>query len=150
MNGPSDQDVKAVRAVLHQQPRLRQLEADLKSIDVLMRVASSSEVQGPAWFYLASGELSSSVKEAARRCHAVAATQLAVADDLHRLSIPQDDRQNLVTLFRSDAAAWDARGTAWAAPGKPDVGAITRQIAAHQRDALAAAKQVKAYLRDDG
>jgi hypothetical protein len=147
---PAKADIQAVHAVLNKQPRARQLEADLKSINVLMQLTFSSQSGGPTWVYLHTGEPSSGVKEAARRCGSIAAAQRAMAAEIKQLSIPTGDRQSLVAAITAEAASWDARGATWAAKRKPDVTAAVDEISGHVRDAVAAAKPVKAYLQGDG
>jgi hypothetical protein len=147
---PLKADLQAVRAVFNKQPRARQLEADVNSINVLMQLTPSSQSGGPTWYYLDSGKLGSAVKEAAMRCGDVATAQRAMSDEIRQLSIPAGDRQNLVAALKAEAASWDARGAAWVAAGKPDVSAAVNVISGHLRDAVDAAKQVKAYLQGDG
>jgi hypothetical protein len=146
---PAKADLHAVHAVFNKQPRARQLAGDVKSINVLMQLAPSSQSGGPTWYYLHTGELSSAVKEAAKRCGDVAAAQRAMADEIKQLSIPPGDRQNLVAALNAEAASWDARGAAWVATGKPNVPGAVNEISGHLRDAVDAAKQVKAYLNGD-
>jgi hypothetical protein len=147
---PTKSDLQAVHAVFNKQPRARQIEGDLKSINVLMQLTPSSQSGGPTWYYLETGELGSAVKEAARRCRDVATSQRAMADEIKQLSIPADDRQNLVAALNAEAASWDARGAAWVANGKPNVAAAVNVIGGHLRDAVDAAKKVQAYLNGDG
>jgi hypothetical protein len=147
---PAKADIQAVHAVLNKQPRARQLEADLKSINVLMQLTPTSQNAGPTWVYLHTGGPSSGVQEAAKRCGAIAAAQRAIADEIKQLPIPAADRQNLVAAITAEAASWDARGSTWAAKSKPDVTAAVNEISGHVRDAVAAATPVKAYLQGGG
>lgn len=149
MAKPSKQQVKAVRAVLYQRARLRRLQADLSSIEVLMNLNNPSQPSGaPLWTIPATGQPSGALTEALDRSRRVVATLREMGAELGRLGdVPDGDRQALRTMLGEQAAAWEARALVWAAPGRPDVEAEVARIAAHQEKALRAQRRASRYLR---
>jgi hypothetical protein len=143
---PARADLESVHAVLNKQPRKRQITDNYKSIDVLMQIAPSSTGNGPDWFYLDSGDLTASVIAAAKLARQIATRLQDMAGEIGQLSIPADDRRNLVAALNAQAASWDARAASWVTTGKPQVSATVSEITGHQREAFDAAHKVRAYL----
>jgi len=142
---PSKKQIAAVRAVLYERKRLRQLLADLHSIDVLMGLHSADGA--PVWVVSATGKPGSSLLEAVSRCRRVATAHRAMSSELGALSLPAADKQDLRSGLNEQATVWEVRARLWAATVKPDVTAALAQLKSHQAAAFRAAQKVSAYLR---
>jgi hypothetical protein len=136
---------RAVRGVLFERRRFRQLVADRLSIDVLMALDAGAQ-PAPVWVVQATGEPGEGVKEAVRRCRKVADAYRAMARDMEDLELPARDRRRLRRGLEEEAEMWDARARAWAAPAGGDVDAAVRSIRRHSRAAARAFRDVRGYL----
>jgi hypothetical protein len=144
---PTKLQIKAVRAVLYERSRLRQISENYRSIDVLLEIAPTSVNDGPNWVIQATGKVDPSVLEAAQRARQIASAMQSMAGELGGLSLPGDDRQNLVAALNAQAAAWTARAGAWSVPNANGASAAVTTIAAHESAARDAAGKVREYLQ---
>jgi hypothetical protein len=145
--GPTKQQIKAVRAVLYKRSRLRQIYGNYRSIDVLLQIAPTSVNDGPNWVIQHTGEVDPSVLDAAQRARQIASAMQSMASELGSVSLPGDDRQNLVAALNAQAAAWTARAGAWSVPNANGASAAVATIAAHEGAARDAASKVREYLQ---
>lgn len=148
MATPTKKQITAVRAILYRPSRLRQIAADARSIDVLMNLNQPG--RAPLWLLPATGKVSGAVKEAAERCERIAAAHRAMSSEIARLALPAQDKRALRTALEEQATVWAIRGSAWAAPGKPNVRAVVDRLKSHQREAFEASSKVRPYLRRGG
>jgi hypothetical protein len=154
---PSPKEIKAVRSVLYDRPRLRKIFDHLRSIDVLMNTNPDARLQpndrrvkvgaGPFWFE-ASGALNRGVVEAAKRCAQVADLTLEIRRDLAKVAFNAKDKQYLRAALDAQAKAWRARGRIWTAPGDPNVAAAVAEISRYDGEAIRNYQKVKAYLTE--
>jgi hypothetical protein len=145
---PTQDQIKAVQAVLYKPQQVRQLRAHASSINVLMNIDNpNGPDKGPPWTIQATGQPSSRVIEAIARCRKIAESMRTMSRQLEALALPTAHRRDLRTGLTELAATWDARAAAWEAPGKPDVQALVGRISAHQKASAKALARVSAYLR---
>lgn len=156
----SKAEIRAVRKVLYDRGRLRELLDEVRSIDVLMntdpranlppddiRVSAGS---GPVWVIPSTGEIDPGVLEAAARCRRVAELLRATRAELSDVDFDDGDRRQLSTALDQHAKAWIARARAWSAPGPPDdVRAVAKEINRHDAKAVLAYARVEQYLDRD-
>jgi hypothetical protein len=149
--------VDAVRKVLYRRDRLIKLYDQITSIEALMNLdphakASPGSITrpgtGPSWFIRANGKVSPSVIEAANRCDKIADLLLETRADLAHVDFPASDKGHLRAALAEQAAAWRARGRAWRAPGKPNVGAAVAPIEAHVKKSIREFQHVTLYMHD--
>lgn len=148
MAPPTKEQITAVRAVLYKPSRLRQIDADVRSIDVLMNLNKPGHA--PLWRVPATGNVSAAVKEASERCRRIAAAQRAMSREIAKLGLPAQDKRALRTALEEQATVWAIRGSVWADPGKPNVKAVVDRLTSHQRQAFEASSKVRPYLRRGG
>ncbi len=148
MAKPSKEQVRAVRDVIYDRQRLRQLAADAGSIDVIMNINNPNEPDGaPVWTIAATGDPSSAVLEAIRRCRRIAAQLREMRDDLNGVDIPGEDRSSLRDGLKELAAVWDTTADVWEAPGSPEVETAVESIESHREQAGRALRGVRRYLK---
>lgn len=148
MAPPTKAQISAVREVLYKRSRLRQIVADVRSIDVLMNLNNPNQPgRAPMWRVPATGRVSASVKEAAERCRRIATAHRAMSREISKLELPARDKRVLRTGLDEQAAVWEIRSSVWVAPGKPDVKTVVDRIKSRQRAAFEASHDVRAYLR---
>jgi hypothetical protein len=152
-----DPRVTAVQKVLYEPTRLRHLEDDLVTIDVMLNADPTVPLQpndirgfagsGPDWWIRGTGALDPGVVEAARRCDRIAARFLTIRRELGPVAFPAADKAQLRLGLAELAASWTARGRAWrAGPGQSveaEIGAIER----HLRSSAVAFRKVRKYLK---
>jgi hypothetical protein len=145
---PTPKQIAAVRRVLYEPARIRQMRSDLSSISVLLNLENQNPSEIVTWYVPATGELSPGIVEAAARCRRIAATVRAIRSELAKLEFDQVDKRHLLRALDAQAASWQARADGWAAPGQPgDVDALVTTVAGHLRTAFAEAAHVKPYLK---
>jgi hypothetical protein len=153
----------AVRKVLYDPSRIRQLVDHLSSIDVLMNLNPRNFIPtgdprieagaGPIWYvapsdlyHAAKVKLSAEVIEAADRCDKIADLLLQTRDDLANVSFPAHDKQKLRTALTEAAQAMRGRASAWRAPGRIDADRAAKSIVAHEQASARAFEGVMPYL----
>jgi hypothetical protein len=153
----------AVRKVLYEPSRIRQLVDHFSSIDVLMNLNPANFIStsdprvhagaGPTWYVAPSDlyhgakvRLSPEVTDAAERLDKIADLLLQTRDDLAKVDFPARDKQNLRMALTESAQAMRARASAWRAPGRIDVDRATASIAAHEQASQRAFRTVFPYL----
>jgi hypothetical protein len=152
-----DARIAAVQKVLYDPDRLRRLEGDLVTIDVMMNLDPSTPLQtndirgfagsGPDWWIRGTGAPDPGVVEAVRRCDAVAARFLAIRAELGSVAFPAADKAHLRLALAELAASWTARGRAWRAGPGQNVEADVRAIERHLRASTVAFRKVRKYLK---
>jgi hypothetical protein len=145
---PTAAQIEAVQAVLYDPARLNQIQDDTNSISVLLGIDNGNQAALHNWYVLSTRSLTAGKLEAAKRCHSIANTLLAMSTDIGKLSLNNADRQHLMSALQAQAASWQARGNAWGAQGKlaaPDT--VAAKISGHLRSAVLEAQHVKAYLK---
>jgi hypothetical protein len=148
-------DIRAVRNVLYEKDRLRQMIDEARSIDVLMNLDPNGRLEpddirvkagaGPLWFS-ESGALDPGVIEAADRCKRLAQLLLDVRRDIGPLKIPTRDKRDLRDALESQSRAWIARAKVWRDPAAPRVERDLGSIVEHERAAARSYKRVAKYL----
>lgn len=147
MPTPPREQRAAVQAVIFERKRFRQLIADLRSIDVLMNLNNPNNPGGaPNWVIQATGELNTTITEAARRCKRVGAAYRAMSRDLADVELPARDKGRLRLALVEQAAAWEARGEIWGDPTAVDPDTAVRRIGRHTRAAAQAFAATRGYL----
>jgi hypothetical protein len=153
----------AVRKVLYEPNRVRQLVDHFSSIDVLMNLNPVNFIHtgdprvdagdGPIWYVTPSDlyhakkvKLSPEVIEAADRCDKIAALLLETGDDLAKVDFPARDKQSLRTALTEAAHAMRGRASAWREPGRIDADRAAASIAAHEHASARAFETVMPYL----
>jgi hypothetical protein len=158
MPKPTTAQVKAVRAVLYQPQRVKDLARLQANLAVVMNLNPDANLgdgdvcnppgSGPQWYIPATGAIDDNITLAAGFCDQIAAILLKMRADLAKLDIPAVDRTNLRTALAEEAASWSARGRVWKRPGQPaDPRVEVAEISNHFSAALAAAKRVAHYYR---
>jgi hypothetical protein len=148
MAKPTDDQIKAVRAVLYKPERVRQLRAHANSIAVLMNLDNPNQPdQGPLWTIEATGKPSGAVMEAVARCRKIAGILRTTSGLLESLTLPPAHKRDLRTGLGELAATWDARAAAWAGAGKPDVEGEVAKISGHRAASAKALRRVSGYLQ---
>ena len=150
MAKPTKKELKAVHAVLYERKRLRQIFDDISSIDVDLHFNNPAQPgSAPLWYYPANGQLTSSVLDAARRCHKIAKALLDMRDELAKVEFDGDDKRHLREALKEQAASWSTRGDIWSMPGAPDDDAesVVAPITAHQVAGAKEAEHVVDYLK---
>ena len=140
--------IEAVHGVLYDPARLKQIQDDTTSISVLLGIDDGNPGSVHNWYVVSTRSLTAGKLEAAKRCHSIANTLLAMSADIGKLSLNSADKQHLMTALQEQAASWQARGNAWGAQGKlaaPET--VAAGIGGHLRSAVLEAQHVKAYLK---
>jgi hypothetical protein len=155
----------AVRKVLYDPSRIRQLVDLLSSIDVLMNLnprnfipTSDPRVHagaGPTWYvtpsdlyHAAKVKVGPEVIEAADHCDKIADLLLETRDDLAKVDFSARDKQNLHTALTEAAHAMRARAGSWRAPGPIDADRAATSIVAHERASQDAFRAALPYLHE--
>ncbi len=158
MPKPTATQIKAVRAVLYQPQRVKDLNRLQANLAVVMNLNPEANLgdgdvrnppgSGPQWYIPATGAIDDNITLAAGFCDQIAAILLKTRADLAKVDIPAADRTNLRTALGEEAASWSARGRVWKRPGQPaDPGTAVAEISTHFTAAVAAAKHVSHYYR---
>lgn len=152
----SKREIKAVRRVLYDRKRLREMLGEIRSIDVLMNTNPNlalpaddirvSAGAGPVWFVLATGEIDPGVLEAARRTKRVAQLLRETRRELKDVDFDPDDRRELRKALDEQAKAMIVRADAWSTKGGDDPRAAAAKINRHDAEALRSYGKVSAYL----
>jgi hypothetical protein len=141
----SKKEIHAVREVIYDPKRQRELKQQLRSIRVQMRL----EGEGPAWVIPSTGESTVAVRDSARRCKQVAALLRRTSDRLVDVDVNRSDKAHLREGFEHLAKAWAKRGAVWGAPQAPDADAQATVIAGFERAAFREWKRVQEYFKED-
>ena len=134
-------EIQAVRAVLYDPSRSRQIADHLARIDTLLPFGG----KGPR-FYDRHGRVSTAARSAASRADAIAGLLRASSAELGQVSFAAADRLHLQAALDEQAGAWAARATAWRAPGKPDARRTAGRVGDHERAAARNLRHVEHYL----
>jgi hypothetical protein len=147
---PTPAEIRAVRTVLYEPSRVRQMKDDASSISVLLNLENQNPNSIFSWYVPATGALSPEVVEAARRCRRIAATILAIHNDLAHVAFNASDKKHLLAAVQAQAASWQARASAWSAPGKPaDVDSLVASISGPMQTARNEAQHIRPYLKKE-
>ncbi len=151
-------EIKAVRNVLYERRRIRQLNALIREIDGAMNLDPGRPLQsddirnppgsGPNWFLQATGELDPFVIEAADRCNKVADLLRHIRRDLAEVPFDGSDKRHLREGFEQLAASWEARAAAWRDPAQPDVEQLMAEGVARFGASVHEFRKVERYLTD--
>lgn len=144
MTKPPRKHRAAVRAVMLERKRFRQLVADVKSIDVLMQLNDPNAA--PSFVIQATGAPTTGVTEAARLCERVGKAYRAMGSDLADVDLPDKAKRRLRLALAEQAAAWETRGEIWGAAETVDPDAALRRIDQHTRAAAQGFAATRRYL----
>jgi hypothetical protein len=150
LSQPTNKELKAVHAVLYERKRLRQIFDDISSIDVLMHFNDPAQPDSaPLWYEPSTGQLTSSVLDAAQRCHNIAKALLQMRNELAGVKFDGGDKRHLREALKEQAASWSTRGDIWSTAGAPneDAERVVAPITAHQVAGAQAAEHVTDYLK---
>lgn len=156
VKGPTHEQIKAVRNVLYNPSRERELSDHVQSIITLMNFNPLQAIpetdtrypagSGPSWFLLSTGAVDGGVLEAAGRCAKIATLLLQIRSELQHLNFPNTDKKHIRAALQAQAAWWTIRANWWKAPNAvTDPQAIVDQLATQLRVARDESSHVKQY-----
>lgn len=146
MTRPSRHDIRAVRAVLYKRDRLRKIQADMHSVEVLLNLAGP-EPGAPRWVVESTGQVGSGVRLASERARRLAKTLRTIGAEIAELDIPDADQKVLRKVLNTDAALWDLRAKVWSDPDAPDETAVNAEFRTILTQGRAAVRKASPYLR---
>jgi hypothetical protein len=85
--------IEAVHGILYDPARLKQIQDDTTSISVLLGIDDGNPGSLNNWYVLSTISLTAGKLEAAKRCHSIANTLLAMGADIGKLSLNSADKK---------------------------------------------------------